>query len=59
MNSVAAPAENVYVINGWFRKQRRHDVLAYVAATADEALANCRRNNPGFDVDYIRLDPTR
>ena len=47
----------------------RFDVLSYIAPTQQEAIANCKRNNPGFHVmscwvddsepEVVRLQPLR
>ena len=47
----------------------RFDVLSYIAATREEALATCKRNNPGFHVmscwidestpEVVKLQPLR
>ena len=47
----------------------RFDVLSYIAPTQQDAIANCKRNNPGFHVmscwvddsepEVVRLQPLR
>ena len=34
----------------------RMDVLSYIAPTQQEAIANCKRNNPGFHVMSCWID---
>ena len=29
---------------------QKYDILGYIAATREEAIANCRRNNPHFHI---------
>ena len=32
------------------------DQLSYIAATKEEAIANCQRNNPHFHIHTVRED---
>ena len=34
----------------------RFEVLSYIAATREEALVTCKRNNPGFHIMGIWVD---
>ena len=34
----------------------RMDILSYIAPTQEEAIANCKRNNPGFHVMSCWVD---
>ena len=37
----------------------RFDVLSYIAATREEALATCKRLNPKFHIMSIWIDDTK
>jgi hypothetical protein len=34
----------------------RNEILSYIAATREEALVTCKRNNPGFHIMGIWVD---
>ena len=34
----------------------RNEILSYIAPTQEEAIANCKRNNPGFHVMSCWVD---
>jgi hypothetical protein len=34
----------------------RNDCLAYIAETAEGAVAQCRKNNPNFNIHYVSID---
>jgi len=34
----------------------RNDILSYIASSESEAVANCKRNNPGFDIISVVVD---
>ena len=34
----------------------RSDCLSYIAATEEEAIANCKRNNPLFEIISVWVD---
>ena len=34
----------------------RSDCLSYIAATQEEAVANCKRNNPLFEIISVWVD---
>ena len=37
----------------------RNEILSYIAATREEAIANCKRNNPGFHIMSIWIDESK
>ena len=47
----------------------RNEILSYIASSESEAVANCKRSNPGFDIisvvvdesepEVVRLQPLR
>ena len=37
----------------------RMDILSYIAPTQEEAIANCKRNNPGFHVMSCWIDESK
>ncbi len=37
----------------------RSDCLSFIAATKEEALATCKRNNPGFHIMGIWVDESK
>ena len=37
----------------------RMDILSYIAPTQEEAIANCKRNNPGFHVMSCWVDDSK
>ena len=51
--------ETKFIISGRFERPNGHimrDQLAYIAATKEEAIANCQRNNPHFHIHTVRVD---
>ena len=37
----------------------RNEILSYIAPTQQEAIANCKRNNPGFHVMPCWIDESK
>jgi hypothetical protein len=53
--------ETKFIISGRFERPNGHIMrgeLGYVAATKEEAIANCQRNNPYFHIHTVRVDNT-
>ena len=51
--------ETKFIISGRFERPNGHimrDELGYIAATKEEAIANCQRNNPHFHIHTVRED---
>ena len=42
--------EHKFLFVGIHKRNDYHDVLAYMAETADEALAKCQKLNPDFEI---------
>jgi hypothetical protein len=47
---------NIYGENFYPNGFSRMDILSYIAATREDALATCKRLNPGFHVMGIWID---
>jgi len=48
-----------FIISGRFERPNgfeMRDQLGYIAATKEEAIANCQRNNPHFHIHTVRED---
>ena len=37
---------------------QNYDILSYIAATKEDAIATCRKNNPYFNIITIQVDNT-
>ena len=37
----------------------RMDILSYIAPTQEEAIANCKRNNPLFEIISVWVDESK
>ena len=37
---------------------QNYDILSYIAATKEDAIATCRKNNPHFNIITIQVDNT-
>ena len=37
---------------------QNYDILSYIAATKEDAIATCRKNNPHFNIITIQVDDT-
>ena len=37
---------------------QKYDILSYIAATKEDAIATCRKNNPYFNIITIQVDNT-
>ena len=51
--------ETKFIISGRFERPNgwvMRDQLAYIAATKEDAIANCQRNNPHFHIHTVRED---
>jgi len=49
--------EPKFLIYGEFIRPNGHqnyDILGYIASTREEAILNCRRNNPHFHIITVR-----
>ena len=61
-NQLMAIHETKFIISGRFERPNGHimrDELSYIAATKEEAIANCKRNNPGFHVMSCWIDESK
>jgi len=38
---------------------QNYDILSYIAATREEAIATCRRLNPHFNIITIKVDESK
>ena len=48
-----------FIISGRFERPNGHIMrgeLGYIAATKEDAIANCKRNNPHFHIHTVRED---
>lgn len=48
--------ETKFLIYGEFIRPngfQKYDILGYIASTREEAIANCRRNNPQFHITAV------
>ena len=50
---------NIYGENFYQNGFSRMDILSYIAPTQEEAIANCKRNNPGFHVMSCWIDESK
>ena len=53
--------ETKFNIYGEFIRPNGHqnyDILSYIAATKEDAIATCRKNNPYFNIITIQVDNT-
>ena len=50
---------NIYGEHFYPNGYSRMDVLSYIAPTQQEAIANCKRNNPGFHVMSCWIDESK
>ena len=50
---------NIYGENFYPNGFSRFDILSYIAPTQEEAIANCKRNNPGFHVMSCWIDESK
>ena len=50
---------NIYGENFHQNGFSRMDILSYIAPTQEEAIANCKRNNPGFHIMSIWIDESK
>ena len=51
--------QEIKFISGRFERPNGFEmrgVLGYIAATKEEAIANCQRNNPHFHIHTVRED---
>ncbi len=51
--------ETKFLIYGEFIRPcgfQNYDILGYIAATREEAIATCRRNNPHFHITAVRTE---
>ena len=51
-----------FIISGRFERPNGHIMrgeLGYIAATNEDAIANCKRNNPGFHVMSCWIDESK
>ena len=49
--------ESKFLIYGEFIRPngyQNYDILGYIAPTREDAIANCRRNNPQFHIITVR-----
>ena len=49
--------ETKFLLYGEFIRPNGHqnyDILGYIASTREEAILNCRRNNPHFHITTVR-----
>ena len=37
----------------------RNEILSYIASLESEAVANCKRSNPGFDIISVVVDESK
>ena len=37
----------------------RNEILSYIASSESEAVANCKRSNPGFDIISVVVDDSK
>ena len=37
---------------------QKYDILSYIAATKEDAIATCRKNNPHFNIITIQVGDT-
>jgi len=49
------PLERKFVCYGFCLKNKRHDELAYIAFSAEQARSVCKQLNPHFAIDRIEL----
>ena len=54
--------ESKFIIHGQHVRQhdgyKRNDCLAYMAETAADAVATCRKRYPDYVINYVELDDT-
>ena len=52
-------SETKFLIYGEFIRPsgfQNYDILGYIAATREEAIATCRRNNPHFHITAVHTE---
>jgi hypothetical protein len=56
-HTMTTMTETKFLIYGEFIRPNGHqnyDILGYIASTREEAILNCRRNNPHFHIITVR-----